>query len=182
MDQVVKLVVRTGAYPAVCIGFWCYSRNKWIVCWISADLLRTSGTVIHSANSRFKVLRISALADLLNRDSHGGILCLRAPHIFSKEFWVLMWWLSRSSGEGTCFSFGGTLSRQWQLRDWVNSWLKIYFTRCIPWYYLFTIDDCPVVSVLAHPRLDRIGRCWVVPLPYTQIITFTLFIWKMFGI
>ena len=138
-----------------------------------------------SSNSfcEFKVQGIKNISscDLLIEIPRGASF-VSGPPIFSLRSLGFMLWLSRSIVAEVPASLWGTLSRQWQLRDWVNSWLKIYFTRCIPWYYLFTIDDCPVVSVLAHPRLDRIGRCWVVPLPYTQIITFTLFIWKMFGI
>ena len=48
--------------------------------------------------------------------------------------------------------------------------LEIYFTRGNPWYYLFTIDSCPVVSVPANPRLDRIGMVLGGAFTYTQTI------------
>ena len=48
-------------------------------------------------------------------------------------------------------------------------WLEVYFTRCIPWYYLFTVDGCPVVSV----QSIHDGQNWEVlggAFTYTQTI------------
>ena len=115
MDQVVKLVITTGAYPAVCIGIDVaqetsgYCGGQELISYVTSPL------VISSYILEVEDLRRSTFADLLNGDFHGGVLCLRAPHIFSKEFRFCDGYQEVVAEVPA--SLGGTLSRQWQLRD-----------------------------------------------------------------